>query len=483
MEDGLMWKRRILGVDVGSTAIKVAQAEETSFGRRTLCRVAICDDLKSFEDLLDAKAWWKPGDWVHLGFPSDQVVVRGLKLPFQAEAKIQQTLPFELEGDIPFPVEDIVAHYLVREKDNEGTGLLALASTVQAVGGWLDRFRPLGLDPVILEPEVSALSHLVPGGAPGAPATFGILDMGATKTNFVLIHDNRIQTVRCLRQGLGTSKNLPLPADMVREIDRTFKTLRSGGEDPWLEALFLGGGGSEIPGATGWLEARWDVPVRLLSPLDAAPCVISENEDVHSVRLSTAIGLALSGQKGNACNLRSGPFVFKPGLSMFKGRALVAGILVVLAVVLGLGDLYAHLLTKQSTLRALKEETNSLFRKAFPEVTQIVDPALQMQRMLEEQKARELSLLGQDPRGSSVEILREISLRVQPSSNLRLTEFDLSEDAITLRGEADEPETIDKAKARWQESPLLEDVQVKSTKKNPKTKLWEFQCTARRKYS
>jgi hypothetical protein len=113
----------------------------------------------------------------------------------------------------------------------------------------------------------------------------------------------------------------------------------------------------------------------------------------------------------------------------------------------------------------------------------MADPALQMRRLLDERKDSQLNLLARDPRGFAVEILREISLKVQASARLRLSQFDFNSDTITIRGEADGYNTIESAKDRWQTSPLLEDVEIKTAKKNPKTQLWEFQCVARRKYS
>jgi Tfp pilus assembly protein PilN len=114
-------------------------------------------------------------------------------------------------------------------------------------------------------------------------------------------------------------------------------------------------------------------------------------------------------------------------------------------------------------------------------VGQIVDPVLQMRRLLERRKGDELTLLAQDPATFTVEVLREISLRVQARSRLRLTQLDLSGELLTLKGEADGYNTVEAAKDRWQQSPLLESVEIKSAKKNPKTGRWEFQCVAKRR--
>jgi type II secretory pathway component PulL len=161
---------------------------------------------------------------------------------------------------------------------------------------------------------------------------------------------------------------------------------------------------------------------------------------------------------------------------------VAAAVLFVVAAAAGMADLHARVSARQKALHALQRETQALFRQVMPQGAQMADPARQMQKALEERQARQLNLLGQDPRGTVVELLREISVREQ-ARNLRLTEFDLSGDVISFRGEANAYDTIEKAKDHWQASPLLEAVEIKSAKKNPKNQLWDFQCGARRKLS
>ena len=145
--------------------------------------------------------------------------------------------------------------------------------------------------------------------------------------------------------------------------------------------------------------------------------------------------------------------------------------------------MYAHISVRENTLNALKEEGRALYRKASPGVSRVPDAELMMRRLLEERKANQLHLLDRNPQSSAVEILREISLKVQASIPLRLTELDISKDIIRMRGEAQSYNFIEKAKDRWQSSDLLDNVEINSAKKNPKTGLWEFQCVARRNFS
>lgn len=481
-----MLETRVLGVDIGASAVKLAQLTVQRTGKKLLTRLGICEGVDELADFLMDTAWRKPGDRVHLSFPSDRVIIRRIELPFKDARKIQQTLPFQLEGEVPFSVEDMAAGYLVLESGSDGTALMAVVSTQEAIGNWLERFRPMGLDPVVLEPEITALIHLVSQALPDPPQNFAILDAGASKVNLLVFHEGRIRALRSIGHGLGPGEPaLPLPEVIALEIYRTLRALQARGDVLWPRALYLCGGAASIPGAAAWLEERWRIPVHILTPTNAISSGLEEVPDIHPSRFSTAIALALGhGMKDGAlCNLRVGDFAYRPGFAMFRGRALLAGALCLLVLAAGLGDLYSHLLVKRQTKDALLSEMRALFHQAYPRDVQIADPVLQMQRLLDERRSNQLNLLVQDPRGSAVEILREISLRAQASSAIRVKEFDLKSDVISLRGEADGYNTIEKAKDRWNSSPLLDDVEIKSAKKNPKTQLWEFQCVARRKFS
>ncbi len=481
----MMWGRRILGVDAGVSAVKVAQVEVSPGGKRRLQRLALCEDLERLGDLLSSRSWLRDGDRIHVGFPSDKTVVRRLKLPFRDPEKIQGTLAFELEGEVPFPVEEIVAGYLVLEKGRDGTELMALAAARDEVGGWLGRLRAIGIDPHVLEPDVAALARIVTRAPFQGEGALGFLDMGASKTNLVLLHRGHPQALRTIRHGLGAGEApLPLPEAMVQEIVRTLTAIRARGDAPWPKALYLCGGVAAMKEGAAWLEEKVGVPVGVFSPLDAFACGLKDPPEAHPALFATAIALAglAAGPVAAPCNLRVGEFAFRPGLSAFRGRAVAAGLLSLVGVATGLADLHAHVSIRQKALEELQKETRMLFRQALPEGTPMVQPVVQMQRFLEERKARHLSLLGRDARGTTVELLREISIREQ-ARTLRLTELDLTGEILSLRGEANSYDTIEKAKDHWQGSPLLEGVEIKNAKKNPKTQLWDFQCAARRKTS
>lgn len=475
----MMWSRRVLGVDVGSSWIKVVQVILSPGGKRVLAKTALLEDRSEFVALLSDRDWRKPAEPVHASFPSDRVVVRPLSLPFKDPAKIRQALPFELEGEVPFGAEEMLAGYLPAQ----GLSVLALAAPKEAVAARLKELRDLGLDPPVLEPEIAALARLLPRAAPGAPATFAVLEAGASKTNLLVFQEGSLRAVRSIPKGLGEDEK-GIPQELILEIGRTFRALQARGETSWPQGLYVCGGLSERESFLEQMTEHFGIQVQHLNPLEGWISHASNPAEVHSARFCTALGLALHGldRATAGSNLRFGEFAYRPGIAAMRGKMVAAGVLMLMAAGLGMADLQAQVVVRQRQLEALQKETRGLFRQAFPEVTQIVDPVLQMQRLLEERKRRHLTLLTQDPRTTALELLREISVREQ-ARTLRITELDITGESVNIRGEASAYDVIEKAKDHWSASPLLEGVEIKNAKKNPKSQLWDFQCSARRKAS
>ena len=101
---------RIIGVDLGSHSVKLAvmtgafgrfEVEEylsepvpegtRSLSERLDCLTALLAGLPTDERLSFAA-----------GFPTEQSSVRMVSLPFSDKSQIQQTLGFEVEGQVPF---------------------------------------------------------------------------------------------------------------------------------------------------------------------------------------------------------------------------------------------------------------------------------------------------------------------------------------------------------------------------------------------
>lgn len=478
-----MWKKRIIGVEIGLSSVKVLELAVGIGRRREIGRGAILQNIEELKTFLDKELRVKASDVIVIGFPSDKVAVQSVRLPFTKPLKVLQALPYEIEGYLPFSAEEMMVGYIDTGVRSEGESqFLAFAAPVEAIEETLRELNVAGVDPQVLEPELVALGRLAKQGVKGAPSSFAILDIGVKKTNLVLCREGFPVYMRCIPLGSKDEEG-SISLELIREIDRTFRSATAKGEASWPKAVYVCGGAVENTSALEILTNSWDLPVEHLSISMIGAFGISLSQKIQEHRFCVALGLALhTTDQDGVSNLRYGTFEYRPGLAAMKGKVALGIGAIILAMGTGLAWLEAEVDVRQKKLEVLQKETRSVFRKVFPEGTQMVDPVLQMQRLLEERKARHITLLAQDPKTTVIELLRELSIKEQ-AKTIRITELDLTGDSINIRGEAVSYDVIEKAKDHWASSSLMESVEVKNAKKNPKSKLWDFHCTAKRKAS
>src|ERR1051325_5192258 len=64
-------------------------------------------------------------DMVLSALPGDGAAYRILDLPFRDWRKLQQTVPFELESQVPFAIDDAIVDFQVLERTATGTRVFA----------------------------------------------------------------------------------------------------------------------------------------------------------------------------------------------------------------------------------------------------------------------------------------------------------------------------------------------------------------------
>jgi general secretion pathway protein L len=475
----MMLRSRFIGLDMGSGFIKMALVESSLGKAPVLVGLEVCGDLSEVLEILQQPPWSTSTDRICLCFPSDRLIVRRMKLPFAEKDKIKKTLPYEMESEIPFGVEEVVTRYIIIQRSSEGAELLAMAFPKAHIRQYLDTLKSSGIDPIVIEPEAVALARAILRSHTPDNGALCVLDIGASKCNLLFFHDQKLQHVRSLPYGEKVDPKAP-PSDLAQEISRTLLSLQLRLNLPAPGQVVICGGGATESNSR-WLEETLRLPVHILNPVEDLQHQLSAMPREPAL-FSTAISLALFDSRAPvSCNLREGEFAYEPRLSLFRGKAIAASGILILAAALAMADLQVHLSRKRHQLDSIKAEQRVLFRKVYPQPAHIVDPELQLRRLLEKKtSSRQVHLLAMDPSTSALEALREISLRVQANLPLRIKVFDLNGELISIRGEAASYNVIEQAKERWQGSPLFSEVQVKDAKKNPKTQLWEFQCIARR---
>src|SRR5271157_2742439 len=130
--------RRILGLDLGSHTIKAVELRQTLRGievgqlRALTVHEAAADDTESPplpQQLQRFAALYRlPAEYVVAALPGDRVTTRRLVLPFRERRRLAQAIPFELEGQMPFALEDVVVDWDVIRSDGSRTEVIVLAN-------------------------------------------------------------------------------------------------------------------------------------------------------------------------------------------------------------------------------------------------------------------------------------------------------------------------------------------------------------------
>lgn len=199
--------RKIVGLDIGSHSVKVVLARE---------RLGRVDLLQFYERPVNGSAVqelirsiFQEGhinpDIVVSSVPGNAVSVHYLRIPFSDETKISQVVPYEVEGLIPFPLEDMVIDQFILSKTNgtgpnNGTSVCVALIKKDILQGYIDTLKGVYIDPKIIEIESLAIYHTFREWY-RTEDTMALLDIGASRSNLCIVSKGRPVFVRTFGRG------------------------------------------------------------------------------------------------------------------------------------------------------------------------------------------------------------------------------------------------------------------------------------------
>src|SRR3990172_1119208 len=184
--------QRILGLDIGAASVKAVVVESTyrSWMVTESGRTPVPPDaegapplrerqIEAVKDLLADPRFAFDTAMVALPGPSASHLVA---LPFSDPRRIEQTIGFEVEGQIPFDLAEVAWDWQLLRSGAEKTELLVAVVRKEELAGLLAGLAGLGVDPRAVLPPGPAYAALFgagalaggeppgPRGAPGAGA-------------------------------------------------------------------------------------------------------------------------------------------------------------------------------------------------------------------------------------------------------------------------------------------------------------------------
>ncbi|MBW1802738.1 MAG: pilus assembly protein PilM, partial [Deltaproteobacteria bacterium] len=335
-------QRNILGLDISADAITAVQVKSDLKGYHVTggSRVEIAGD-DGFDDALKAllDRIGHDSDICITAIPGEHASYRNLQMPFRDTKKIRQTLPFEIETMVPFPVEDIVIDFTIINRSGQSE-ILAASVKKAFISQYLTRLENHGIDPDVLDIRcVPIVSWLIRQEKTPDDGLFIEIDEKIAtmalylKKRVVLIrtftlNDSSIppsipragngKNAEILKSGQFESRLLSL-CSMVENTIHAFGSQKNETVRP--ERIFFTGAGALNPETESLLSRFFDIPAEQINLSRDKLVHIDDNisRNWNPALMNGALALALRDSKhGQGFNFRKDEFEVKKQYSGLK---------------------------------------------------------------------------------------------------------------------------------------------------------------------
>lgn len=338
--------RNLVGVDIGSSSIKVCEIKEGKAGVRSLVRFGyhplppqtIVDGhvmnsgaiVEGLEKLFH-KA--KRRD-VALRISGHSVIIKKINIPLMTAEELSQQINWEAEQYIPFDIADVQIDYQVlQERPDAGQmEVLLVAAKREEIGDLTNLAFEARLKPRVVDLDAFTVQNCFEAAYGGFPAgqTIALLHMGASIATLNMVSNGLTAFTRDITSGgnaitaevqrrLGVSfeeaelfkcgqSAQPAPpqvADIVREgavalageIQRSLDFYIATSGDRNIDKIYVSGGNANVRPLLEAVAAGARVPVEMIDPLQLAapdPKLIDLTQlQARVSQISVACGLAL----------------------------------------------------------------------------------------------------------------------------------------------------------------------------------------------
>lgn len=343
-------KKNALGLDIGSSSVKLVQLRETKKGIHlvnlsvaTLPPEAIVDGalmntaviVETIREMV-AKLKLKTKE-VAISISGHSVIIKKIGLPAMTQDELDESIKWEAEQYIPFDVNDVYLDYQVlQSRPEQGQmDVLLVAAKREMVDEYAGIVRDAGLEPVVVDVDCFTIQNVFEtcyGFPPGESVV--LIDIGAATINVNIVSNGMTTFTRDINMGgnqyteelrkrlnisheqaeaykLGgqnTDGVIPQEVDRIlasvsetlaNELHRSLDFYLATSSEGRVSRIYLSGGTAQVSSLAPTIENRVGVPVELLDPFKAVSVDNKQFnlEFINRIRpgAAVAIGLALRG--------------------------------------------------------------------------------------------------------------------------------------------------------------------------------------------
>lgn len=282
------------------------------------------------------------GNWVVVSVPEAKSFVRIINMPKMDVAEVEGALPWELEHDIPVPVEQVYLDWRIVAETDDKIKILAMASPRDYIDSLLQVLRLAKLKPVAMELESQSTARAAISAVDKDQSVL-MVDIAGSSTSFAIVSKTVLEYTSSIPSGgtaitesiaselkitpaeaeklkqeaglVGESKKGNVKQSIIPVLDGIIDEIRNVIKyhddhalfDQSITKVILAGGGAKLPGITDYIMARLNVGVgksvehvvlcdpwaNVADPSQRA----GFPDNIDALEYATAIGLALRGME------------------------------------------------------------------------------------------------------------------------------------------------------------------------------------------
>lgn len=472
----------IAGLDVGSRSIRLARLK---VGFKTVELEKLVSVEAGEEAWAAIREGVKGADQVFTTLPGDQLAIRQLEFPRAASKRLEQILPIELDGEIPFDVDEMVFGHRITNQGSERIDVLAVAVKRTLIEETLAKLGEVGINPREIAPAPIILAELAKQTAP--QETVAVIDVGHSRTDIAIVERGEFKQARTSSYAAADitrelAKAFGVPEETAEEWKRSAKYLvlgdlehladeqrravdavRSatdqlvrevrqtlaahslkGGES--VSHLVLCGGGSRLRGLGEYLSSELGVPVELFTAPDSLKG--SEQQDLVSGATAVAIALAGATPRNERINLRTGDLAFEGEANIGRGLLLYALAAVFFIMIAWGYSAYAKHTALEVEREAQFQQLKGMTKRLLGQELQSFDAL----KTLMTQAAEKQASVSPIPELDAFDVVEQISKRIPTEINHEIDSLDIRSGRVQLKGRVDqrqEADAIQEALSEW----------------------------------
>ncbi|MDD5563897.1 MAG: type IV pilus assembly protein PilM [Thermoanaerobaculaceae bacterium] len=344
-----MWlgkKKGIVGLDIGSSAIKLVELKAGKSGRFSLLHAGhaplspeaivegtVMDSslvVEVAQRLIQEQNVKNPGFGVSLSGIS--VAIRKISVPAMSEAELAESIHWEAEQYLPFDVNEVKLDYVTLGGDGDTVDVLLVAAKKDRIADYTGILTQLGKVPALVDVDVFALQNayeLNYGEASGK--VVALVNIGAHIMNVNILArgasvfwrdivfggnayteaiQRELNLTREQAEAVKTGEQLGdhtpqtilgvlngVSEDLAAELQKTFEFFYTTSSHDHVEEIVLAGGACQVLNLDGVLRERLGARVEVMNPF--REITYSESQfppewlNRHAPSMAVAVGMAM----------------------------------------------------------------------------------------------------------------------------------------------------------------------------------------------